>query len=45
MIGLEQQFAVAGMLRKRHQFPRPVTRQRRLAPDIGIDPQAPFGLK
>ena len=45
MIGFQQQFAVAGILRKRHQFPRPVARQRRLALDIGIDPQAPFGLK
>src|SRR5690242_19331083 len=42
MISLQQQFAVAGALRESQQFTRPVARQSRLAPDIGIEPQIPF---
>ncbi len=45
MVSFEQQIAVAGALRERHQFARPVARQRSLAPDIGVEPQAPFGLE
>ena len=44
MIGFEQQIAVARALRQRHQFAGPVARQRRLAAEIGVEPQAPFGL-
>ena len=34
---------VAGALRQRHQLARPLARQRRLASEIGVEPQAPFG--
>jgi hypothetical protein len=45
MVGFEQQFAVAGVSRKRHKLPRPVACERGLAIDIGVDPQTPFRLK
>ena len=45
MIGFEQQLAIAGLLRERHQFTGAVARQRGLAPQIGVDPEAPFGLE
>src|SRR3954468_8920186 len=45
MIGLEQQLAVAGLLRERHQFAGAVARQCRLASQIGVDPETPFGLE
>ena len=45
MIGFEQQLAIAGLLRERHQFAGAVARQRRLAAQIGVDPEAPFGLE
>src|ERR1700676_1552594 len=45
MIGLEQQLFIAGVLRERHQFAGPVACQCGLAPEIGVEPQAPFGLE
>src|ERR1700722_17648068 len=45
MIRFEQLLLIAGALRERHEFPGPVTRQSGLAPEIGVDPQAPFGLE
>src|ERR1700720_3034977 len=38
MMRLEQQFAIAGALRKRDEFAGPLPRQRGLVPEIGIDP-------
>ena len=43
MVGFEQQIAVAGALRERHQLTCPVASERRLAPHVGVEPQAPFG--
>src|ERR1700761_7673050 len=43
MAGLDQEIVVAGALRERDQFAGAVTRQRRLASDRGVHPQAPFG--
>ncbi len=45
MIRFEQLLLIAGALRKRQEFTGPVTRQSGLAPEIGVDPQAPFGLE
>jgi hypothetical protein len=45
MIGFEQQITVAGGVRERYQLARPVARQGGLASDIGVEPQAPFGLE
>ena len=45
MIGFEQQLAIAGPSRERHQFAGAVARQRRLAAQIGVNPKAPFGLE
>ena len=42
MVGLKQQMFVAGALRERHQLAGPFARQRRLAPEIGPEPEAPF---
>ena len=45
MISLQQQLAVAGALRERHQFARSLTSERCLSFDGGVEPEAPFGLK
>ena len=45
MVGLKQQFAVARILRECHELAGTATRERGLAPEIGIDPQAPFSLE
>ena len=45
MVGFQQQLVIAGVLRERHQFTGAVARERGLAPEIGIEPQAPFGLE
>ena len=45
MIGFEKQLAVAGLLRERNQFAGAVARQCRLASEIGVDPETPFGLE
>jgi hypothetical protein len=44
MAGLKQLIVVAGAFRQRDQLARPVARLRGLAAEIGIEPQAPFGL-
>ena len=41
----QQQLVIAGVLRQGHQFAGPVARQCGLAPEIGVDPQTPFGLE
>jgi hypothetical protein len=38
MVCLEQQFAVVGILRERHELSGAVARERGLAPEIGVDP-------
>ena len=45
MIGFEQQFAVAGLLRERYQFVGAVARQCRLASQIGAEQETPFSLE
>jgi hypothetical protein len=45
VIRFKQQVTIAGALRERDQFAGAVARQRGLASQIGVDPQAPFGLE